>query len=95
MQRTNGRKPMLIAAMTLSTLLLAGCGPKVIAVATRPPPELLSCAGEPETPTLPAPGIERDRIVGDWLLAYRAAWGDCSAKVSGVRAWADALPETR
>lgn len=80
--------------MTLSTLLLAGCGPKVIAVATRPPPELLTCAGEPLTPILPPPGIERDRIVADWLLAMRAAFGDCSSKLAGIKAWADALPSS-
>lgn len=81
--------------MTLWTPLLAGCGPKAIAVAVKPPPELLTCSGEPETPVLPAPGIERDRIVGDWLLEYRAAWGSCKSAVTGLKAWADALPETR
>lgn len=78
--------------MTPLMLSLAGCGPKVIAVATKPPPELLTCADEPLAPILPSPGIERDRIVADWLLAMRAAWGDCSAKVQGVKAWADRLP---
>lgn len=71
---------------------LAGCEKKVIAVAVKPPPALLTCAGEPLAPILPPPGIERDRIVTDWLLAYRTAWGDCAAKVSGISAWAKALP---
>lgn len=73
-------------------LSVSACGPKVLAVAVKPPADLLTCAGEPLAPILPPPGIERDRIVTDWLLAYRTAWGDCSAKVLGIRAWAEALP---
>lgn len=72
--------------------MLSACGPKVAVKATKPPAELLVCADEPLAPILPPPGIERDRIVGDWILALRAAFGDCKADVVGTKAWADALP---
>ena len=71
---------------------LGACGPKTLAVAVKPPAELLTCSAEPAAPEIGAPGIERDRIVLAYLLAMRAAYGDCSAKVAGVKAWADALP---
>ena len=72
---------------------LTACGPKVAVKATKPPPELLTCAGQPVAPVLPPPGIERDRIVSEWVLAYHEAWGDCASKVAGVKRWADALKD--
>lgn len=72
---------------------LGACEKKVLAVATKPPARLLTCQAEPGAPELPAPGIERDRIVLAYLLAMRAAYGDCASKVAGVRAWSDALPD--
>lgn len=74
-------------------LTLSGCEEKVIAVGVKPPPALLTCAGEPLAPILPPRGIERDRIVTEWVLAYRAAWADCASKIAGVRKWADTLPD--
>ena len=65
----------------------------MLAVATKPPASLLTCQAEPGAPVLPVPGIERDRIVLAYLLAMRAAYGDCASKVAGVRAWANALPD--
>ena len=74
-------------------LSLTACGDREPVKATKPPPELLTCAGQPVAPVLPPPGIERDRIVSEWVLAYHAAWGDCSAKLQGIRAWSEALPD--
>ncbi|AMU89877.1 hypothetical protein [Sphingopyxis macrogoltabida] len=82
--------------------------------ATKPPAELLACAGEPVAPALPpyewdkiaaAPSVavavdmakaitgKRDGLMLPYVLDMRAALGDCAAKVAGVRAWADRLPE--
>ena len=72
---------------------LGACGPKVHVKATKPPVELLTCSAEPLAPELPAPGIERDQIVLNYLLAMRAAYGDCASKVAGVKSWADAMPD--
>lgn len=63
-------------------------------VATKPPAELLTCAGEPVAPEIGVPGVERDRIVLTYLLAMRAAYGDCASKVAGVKAWSDALSDS-
>jgi len=92
MRPMNKRGMTLAIRATLSIPSLSACEKKVLAVAVKPPAALLTCAGEPLAPVLPPPGIERDRIVGDWLLAMRAAWGDCFSKVSGTKAWSDALP---
>lgn len=39
--------------MTLCSLLLAGCGPKRVAVAITPPPERLACVAAGERPAIP------------------------------------------
>ena len=85
-------KRLLLAAMIPLLLASTACGKKVLAVAVKPPPELLTCADEPETPDIGVPGIERDRIVLAYLLAMRGAFGDCASKVAGIKSWADALP---
>lgn len=72
---------------------LGACEKKVLAVAVKPPASLLTCSAEPVAPEIGVPGIERDRIVLAYLLALRAAYGDCESKVAGVRAWSDALPD--
>ena len=58
-----------------------------------PPAELLSCAGEPIAPALPGRDKqeERDALTLAYVLAMRAAWGDCAAKVHGVAAWAGGM----
>ncbi len=58
---------------------------------TLPPANLLTCSAEPAAPELPGPGVERDRMVLDYVLAIRTAWADCAAKVAGVDAWAKSL----
>lgn len=73
-------------------LTLSACAPKPLAVAVKPPPELLTCADEPVAPEVGDPGVERDRIVLGYVLAMRAAYGDCASKVAGIKIWADALP---
>ena len=89
---TRLRKMLPVIALTLWLPALASCGDKIPVKATKPPVALLSCSAEPVAPELPAPGIERDRIVLAYLLAMRAAYGDCASKVAGVKSWADALP---
>ncbi len=60
----------------------------------KPPATLLTCADEPVAPELPGREFQaqRDAMTFDYLLALRSAWGDCFAKVAGVRAWAETLP---
>lgn len=86
------RAALLLAVTIPSSLALTGCGPKSVRVAP-PPPELTTCADEPAAPDLPGQDRqpERDRLTLDYILSLRSAWGDCRAKVDGVRAWGAAL----
>lgn len=99
MQGMNVRNGLRTGLTILCAAGLAACGPKQIAVAVKPPADLLTCAGEPLAPDLPVRDgtTEVDRIRDEVTLAYvlamRAAWGDCSAKVAGVKEWADRLPD--
>ena len=74
-------------------LVSTACEKKVHVKATKPPVALLTCSAEPVAPEIGVPGIERDRIVLAYLLAMRAAYGDCASKVAGIRSWSDALPD--
>ncbi len=58
-----------------------------------PPPVLLTCSDEPDAPDLPGRELqsERDRMTFEYLLSLRSAWGDCKAKLAGVKTWADEL----
>ena len=99
--------------MILLLLLTTACEKKISPKATKPPPELLSCSGEPLSPVLTpyewdrvlqSPTVQaavdmmriitgkRDGATLSYVLAMRAAYGDCASKVAGVKAWADALP---
>ena len=51
--------------------------------------DLTNCADEPPAPALPGQDqqAERDRLTLDYILGLRSAWGDCRAKVDGVKAW--------
>jgi len=82
-------KLLLLATIPLLTGLGA-CGQERPALA-KPPTDLLTCAGEPVAPDLPTRDQQtaRDRLVFDYILSLRSAWGDCSAKVAGVAAWAE------
>jgi len=55
-----------------------------------PPANLLTCADEPDAPDLPGRDMQtqRDAMTFDYILAMRSAWGDCRAKVDGIREWA-------
>lgn len=59
----------------------------------KPPVALLSCQDEPTAPDLPGRDQQdaRDRLTLEYLLSLRGAWGDCSAKLHGVKAWADSM----
>lgn len=85
-------KPLLIA-MTPFVLALTGCGQERPALA-KPPADLLRCADEPVAPALPGreEQAKRDAMTLDYVLALRSAWGDCFAKVAGVRAWVKGNP---
>lgn len=80
--------PMLLA--------LSACQPGR-PVAALPPVELMTCAGEPAAPNLPerdgteAVQTARDLIMLDAYLALRSAWGDCAAKLAGVREWREGM----
>lgn len=79
-------------AMIPFALALTGCGQTRVET-VKPPLTLLTCADEPVAPALPDRDQQtaRDRMTLEYILALRAAWGDCAAKVSGVRAWSEAL----
>lgn len=74
-------------AMTLSLLALTACG-QARPVLILPPMELTECADEPLAPAIGGlPQPERDRLTLDYILGLRSAWGDCKARVDGLRAW--------
>ena len=60
-----------------------------------PPAELATCADEPRAPNLPGKDqqVERDRLTLEYILGLRAAWGDCRAKVDGIKAWQETAGE--
>lgn len=78
--------------MILSSLSLTACG-QTRPVIAKPPVALLSCQDEPTAPDLPGRDQQdaRDRLTLEYLLSLRSAWGDCSSKVAGVKAWADGI----
>lgn len=80
--------------MILCALASTGCAPKRIE-ALKPPADLLVCADEPIAPDLPGRDEQarRDALTLEYLLALRSAWGDCFAKVAGVKAWATELEQ--
>lgn len=75
-------------AMIPLALACAACGPQR-PVLVLPPVDLTRCADEPIAPDLPGRDAQdaRDRLTLDYLLAMRSAWGDCRAKVDGLREW--------
>lgn len=93
---TNVRARLLaIATIPLATGLGA-CGPQRIEI-VKPPVALTECADEPQAPDLPAreEQAERDRLTLDYILGLRSAFGDCKAKVAGVKAWSEGLDRWR
>lgn len=73
-------------------MLCVACEPKRVEI-VRPPAHLTRCADEPLAPDLPGRDqqSERDRLMLDYVLGLRSAWGDCRAKVDGLRAWSETL----
>lgn len=94
MPKTRARAMLLAIVTTSCALVLSGCGHKALAVAVRPPAELLTCDGEPLPPSLPDRDQQdaRDALMLDYALALRSAWGSCAGNLAGVKAWSDALP---
>lgn len=76
----------------VASAILTACG-QARPVIAKPPVALMSCQDEPTAPDLPSRDQQdaRDRLTLDYLLSLRSAWGDCSSKVAGVKAWADSL----
>lgn len=79
-----------------SVLCLTACNtprPRIV----KPPVELQTCAAEPAAPNLPERDgtdetqIRRDTMVLEYVLNLRSAYGDCLAKVAGIKAWSDGL----
>jgi hypothetical protein len=91
---TNGRGKLRMLAPIPLLMLCAACGPKD-PVLVLPPVTLAECADEPLPPDigLAVNQIERDNLTLAYLLALRAAWGDCRARVDGLKAWMDAAGE--
>lgn len=86
-----GKLPPLTTILCVLGLTACATTPRVEIV--KPPANLLSCKDEPQAPDLPPreQQAERDRLTLEYLLGLRAAWGDCSGKVGGLKAWSDAL----
>lgn len=78
----------------MASAILTACGQERPAI-QKPPIDLLTCADEPDAPNLPDRSQQavRDTMVFDYILAMRTSWGDCKSKVSGIKAWVDALGE--
>ncbi|WP_420874037.1 Rz1-like lysis system protein LysC [Novosphingobium olei] len=68
----------------------AACGPTRVE-RIKPPADLLVCADEPQAPDLPGRDqqAQRDALTLNYVLSLRDAWGDCRAKVDGLRAWTE------
>lgn len=75
-----------MAAIPL-VMLCAACATNEPPRLILPPAELAQCADEPLAPDLPLVQPERDMLLLDYILALRSAWGDCKAKVDGLRVW--------
>src|SRR3546814_12287861 len=71
---SNHRKAIILLA-PLAALCLSACGNSSVE-AIKPPPEKLTCAGEPPVPE----GAITDAVVGDYMVAQRAAWFDCRSE---------------
>lgn len=96
MQKKRGNLATWAQRVTIAYMLLAltGCGDERVRIVL-PPAELTTCAAEPAAPSLPEQSPEtqraRDEMVLDYILALRSAWGDCAAKVLGLKAWSETV----
>src|SRR3546814_19965538 len=76
---SNHRKVIILLA-PLAALCLSACGNRSVE-AIKPPPEKLTCAGDPPVPE----GAINDAVVGDYMVAQREAWFDCHSKLDWLR----------
>src|SRR3546814_14965075 len=72
---SNHRNAIILLA-PLAALCLSACGNRRVE-AIKPPPDKLTCADEPPVPE----GAITDALVGDAMVAQRAAWFACSPKI--------------
>src|SRR3546814_11705663 len=86
---SNHRKVIILLA-PLAALCLSACGNSSVE-AIKPPPEKLTCAGEPPVPE----GAITDAVVGDYMVAQRAAWFDCHSTIDWLRNFFAGLEERR
>ena len=83
------------ALSVLALSALAACSPSVRSIPI--PAELATCQDEPPAPDIPAKdGTEATQMVRDtmtlgYILALREAWGDCKARVDGIKAYREAV----
>lgn len=84
-------KPALFCGSVAAfALLVTACQERSVLIL--PPADLATCADEPAAPEIPAATTSeaqavRDTAVLGYILALRAAGGDCRAKVKGLAEW--------
>src|SRR3546814_15518428 len=76
---SNHRKVIILLA-PLAALCLSACGNSSVE-AIKPPPAKLTCAGEPPVPE----AAITDAVVGDYMVARRAAGFHCHSKINCPR----------
>lgn len=86
------QRALCITGAAFVTLNLAACGQQR-PVIVLPPVALTECADEPLAPAIPGKDqqAERDRLVLDYILSLRSAWGDCKARVDSLRVWREKM----
>lgn len=87
--------------LCLAPIALSACAPDRVQL-TPPPVALTQCADEPAAPSLPPVPwasvetarpvqAERDRLMLDYVLRWRTAWGSCRGAVDGIREWREGV----
>ena len=99
------RQVMHPYALLCTLMALSACGPKPITVNAPPPPaEWLTCAAEPERPSLEPlnsvagtyakPEVDaRDSVIARYLLALRAAHFSCANNLAKVKQYVSETAE--
>jgi len=85
---TKSLRSSLVALLLIGSLGLTGCATQtgLLSPDDLYPVELTTCAPEPKVPERPAPGQPRpDDVKAGYVKDLRAAWGDCSDDVAGIK----------